>query len=720
VIASAVIVAYAPALRAPFDFDDVPAIVDNPTIRTLWPPAGPLHTPQRGTSVSGRPVANYSLALNYAANAVLGIDQRPDPNGPSKTVGYHALNILLHLMCGVLLFGVLLRTLRSPGLAARWGDSSEALAAIVTAIWLLHPIPSEAVNYVVQRTELLVSACYLGTLYAAIRAGDSTSAGTRRMWYAIAVLVCLLGMGTKEVMLTAPLMVVLYDRAFRWSSWRDILRGGRGPFYLALAATSAWSLTLIFGGARAESVGFHGTITWHQYLYSQGWAIAHYLRLSIWPDALLHDYGMTPVAGLQGVPGLVILGAVGTATVVAWARPERWGWFGFLGAWFFLLLAPSSSVVPIQTEIAAERRIYLALAAVLVFVVFAVEGMLRRVTGGTISRLRRVVIVTLGALGILLTAATFHRSRAYADPVAMWREVVQRTPRNARGYSGLGIALLRRDTTRLRDVESLVRQAIALDSAFIPSWNNLAQVLMMEGRLTEARQALDRALLIEPNNFDAQDRLGRLLAVLGESARAIPYLERSVAYQPTDVDARVLLGVAYVGTERWDDAIRTLRQALGVDPERTDAMRYLGRALAETDRAADAVTYLEEATKREPRSALGFATLSLADAELSRVPESVAAAATAVAHAGDGVEVFILAGRAMLTLHRAADAERYFSEAVRLGPNDPQSITGLGIAEADLGRHDHAIQLLRRALALQPDYMPARQALDLLAKSSQP
>ena len=103
-LAVAVIVAYAPAFRAPFIFDDELSVQRNLSIRQLWPPGPALHPPGGSLAVSGRPVVNYSLAFNYAINRALDVDQRADPFGPNKTVGYHVLNLLLHLACGLLLF----------------------------------------------------------------------------------------------------------------------------------------------------------------------------------------------------------------------------------------------------------------------------------------------------------------------------------------------------------------------------------------------------------------------------------------------------------------------------------------------------------------------------------------------------------------------------------------------------------------------------------------
>ncbi len=204
--------------------------------------------PGPATADLGRPVVNYTLAINYAINRALGVSQRLDANDPHETVGYHVLNLLLHLACAGLLFWVLRRTLRSQRFDEHWASIADPASLLVAGIWLLHPIQSEAILYVVQRTEIIVSACYVATLYASIRAWDAGSARGRRGWYAASVLACLLGMGSKEVMISAPLAVVLYDRAFRWTSWKQIITGGRAWFYLVLCATTAWLIALIGEG----------------------------------------------------------------------------------------------------------------------------------------------------------------------------------------------------------------------------------------------------------------------------------------------------------------------------------------------------------------------------------------------------------------------------------------------------------------------------------------
>ncbi len=578
-LAIAVCIAYAPALKAPFVFDDVVSIVDNTSIRRLWPPSVPLQPPSGGLAVSGRPVVNYTLAINHAANDLFGIDQRPGSPQAAQAASYRVVNIALHLFCGMLLFGIIARTLRSAALAAQWAGDADTIALIVTALWLLHPIQTEAVDYVVQRTELMVSACWVGALYASIRAWDARRRGTIIAWYTAAVVVCLLGMGSKEVMISAPLMVMLYDRAFRATSWRELLRA-RGLFYLLLAATSIWAIALIAGGPRADSVGFGLGIPWYRYLYSQAWAIGQYLRLVLWPHPLVLDYGRDPITGLRPIPGLIVLAVFGATTIWAWARAKRWGWLGFLGAWFFMLLAPSSSFVPIRTEIAAERRSYLALAAVFMLLVIGAASLLRRMMAGSDASRRRSALLrhnatwAIPAICLILGIVTFRRSSVYADPETLWHEVTIAQPQNARGYINLGTAISD-NPQRLSEARSLFRKAIDTDSTLASAWINIAYVDTRQGDLSNAEIELRHAMTITDDRMSqpiAVERYGRVLLGMGETDRAVPYLERAATNHASDENF-FWLGLGYLEQGHPENAVTALRHALLLNPERTDAMR---------------------------------------------------------------------------------------------------------------------------------------------------
>ena len=195
--------------------------------------------------------------------------------------GYHAVNLAIHVLAAWTLFGVTRRTLLLPPLHYRFGLAATPLALAVAMLWTLHPLQTEAVTYVIQRTEALAGLFYLLVLYCVVRGAMSTRS---IFWYIAATVSCLLGMATKEVMATAPLLVLLYDRTFLAGSFREALRRRFG-LYLALAATWTVVPALLF------STGFYGgtagfavqKFTWWSYLLTQSGVIVHYLRLAFWP-----------------------------------------------------------------------------------------------------------------------------------------------------------------------------------------------------------------------------------------------------------------------------------------------------------------------------------------------------------------------------------------------------------------------------------------------------
>lgn len=657
-------VAYAPAIRSPYLFDDIASIPANESIRQLWPPSVPLHPPVN-TSVAGRPVVNYSLAVNYRLNELLGVDQSPYPGGRNKSASFHAVNLLVHLCCGWLLFLLVRRTARRQRYDAHVNTIAEPLALVVSALWLLHPIQTEAVNYIIQRTELLVSLCYLGVLYATCRAWDAE--GRSATWWTIAaVAICLVGMGCKEVMITAPFIVALYDRAFRAASWREVARnGGRWWFYPALLLTTLVIVVGIASDARFGTVGFASGMAWYEYLYSQAWAVAHYLRLVVWPSGLTFDYGQRAVTGWAGVPGLVLLSAFASATIIAWLRVERWGWFGFLGAWFFLLLAPSSSVVPITTEIAAERRVYLALAAVMVLVVLACVALYQRLQARVMPP-RRLAWVAAGVC-VVLALVTFARSTTYASSLALWRDTVRKAPSNPRAYHNLAAELIRQDEPRLAEADTLYRRAVALDSNYVEAYTGLATIAINLNNQARAESLLTRVLVLDPGNADATQVLGRMYLRAGEPARALPYFEQYASAFPGD-NSLIALGTAYLMIGRFDDGATALREALRYNPARTDAMRLLGGVLTEQGKPREALPFLEDAVRAAPNEPLERALLSLTLAQLGRADDAVEQAHAAVSVSQGSPRIYVLAGRAMYTAGRLADADTLFSEAIRSNP----------------------------------------------------
>ena len=342
-------------------------------------------SPHPNTPLSGRPVANLSFAINYAVN---GTDVR----------GYHVVNLTLHLICGLLVFGLVRRTLEISVRPKPIADRPADLAFAVALIWTVHPLNSEVVDYLTQRTESLMAACYLLTMYASVCAHASQRPAR---WYAVAVVSCLVGMGSKETIASAPLMVLLYDRAFVFDSFRAAMKA-RWRFYAALVATWIPLAALVASSGQSLSAGFDtARVSPWLYFLNQPAMLTRYLWLTVWPQPLVLYYGWPVALTVSDVwPYAAFIGALLLLTIVALFRSPR---LGFLGAWIFVTLAPTSSFIPIATEVGAERRMYLPLVALIALAVVGVTKLWGRILPsrriGSLSAALIVLIVARSAGG---------------------------------------------------------------------------------------------------------------------------------------------------------------------------------------------------------------------------------------------------------------------------------------------------------------------------------
>lgn len=526
--------AYCTSFRGVFVFDDVQAIVENPTIRSL---AAAMSPPPGGLTVSGRPLLNLSFAVNHAISGL-------------APWSYHAVNLAIHVAAALALFGLVRRTLQLQLIEERWRAEAPAIALAVALLWAVHPLQTQAVTYVVQRAESLMGLFYLVTVYAFLR-GATAGPGALR-WFAVAVLACLLGMGTKEVMVTAPLMVFLFDRTFLAGSFAEAWRR-HGRVHLALAATwlpLAWLILHNAGGNRGGTAGF-GSAEWGGYVLTQFEAVTRYVGLALWPHPLVLDYGVIRVRSVSEVlPWALVAFTLLVATVWAlWRRSAA----GFLGAWFLGILA-TTSLVPGVHQMIVEHRMYLSLAAVLAAVVLA----LRAAAGP-------VAWWIAGSLTVGSVALTVQRNLDYRSVAGIWADTVAKRPGNANARNNLGNALA--DAGRVDEAMAEYEAALALDPGMADVHYNLALALTARGRPAEALPRLQEALRLRPNYAPAVAAMGDALSDLGRFAEAVSHYESAVKLNPNDADTHHNLGAALVQLGRIPEARPHLAEAVRLRPD---------------------------------------------------------------------------------------------------------------------------------------------------------
>lgn len=553
---------YSASLSGVFIFDDILAIELNPHVRTLSP-LWYAAWAEYESPVSGRPLPALSLAVNYALGGL-------DP------FGYKVVNLALHLGCGLALFGAVGGALRMPALRARFGARADELAFAVAGLWLVHPLASEPVNYVTQRTESWMALAYLSMIGCTAKAVISPAEGR---WRGVAVFACLMGMVSKEVMVSAPLLLLLFERAYRGETASSVLRRHRS-FYGALALTWVPLLVLVAWTFRGDTVGYDEGVSVLDYLWNQGWVLPRYLRLVFWPTGLSHDWGVPrDVSFLEVWPGVLsVMLSFGVAVVLALKRPT----VGWPLLFVFAALAPTSSVLPIVTEVAAERRMYLPLAALLaLFVVGGVAVLERRGWGGWPAGVAWLALVV--ALG-LTTAA---HNVLYGNPLLLWQRVVLEFPDNARAHTNVG------------------------------------QVLIAQGRVEESVAPMRAAIEADPEYALGHNELGVSLGLLGMHSEARQAFERARTLDPAEAKAHVNLAILAIGNGKRDVALRLLRRALKLAPGSRMAAIQLAWLLATS----------EQGGERRARRAISLAEHGVGEGELSARNLDILAAA--YASAGD-------------------------------------------------------------------------------------
>jgi len=572
------VLVYINTLSNAFIFDDIPWVLGNPRIQSLSNILEML-------TATNRPVLEITLAINYALSG-------------ENPASYRVMSMAIHILASLVLFGLVRRTLLLPKFADRFQHNAHYLAFVIAMLWLVHPLNTQSVSYLIQRGESLMGLCYLFTLYSFLR----FAIGDGRRWAFTAVAACWIGMGSKEVMATAPLVVLLFDATFIAKSWREPLTK-RWLIYLGLA--TAWIPMVFFLAAIANtgpdaSAGFaleDKMLSRWTYLLSQPQIIVEvYLRKAFWPNPLALDYGWVPaipedtpkefVSGLF-VRNILWQGTLLTAIFIAslWGTVRRRAW-GFLALSFFLILAPTSSFMPIA-DLVFEHRMYLSLIPLVVVVVMLGHTLLNKgvpdntfVYGG----------VLVAIIAVVCGLMAFVRNTEYRSRVTIWDSVVIARSENPRG------------------------------------WYNLGSALKDEGQTEDAMQCYARTLELRPNHPDAHYSIGVLFLDAGDVLKAIEYLESAVELDSDDPTSHAHLGKAYLYATRFPEAEASLREAIEIDPDYARAHEYLGLLHVmrkEPDAAAEAFRDALKADRRLFSAYQNLAAVLMQSGQVSQAIEVI-------------------------------------------------------------------------------------------------
>jgi tetratricopeptide (TPR) repeat protein len=532
----ALLIAYWPALTGEFVFDDV---------HMQFASAHPERLVLRDWLAGSRPLTGFSYWINYQM-------------GGTDTLGYHLTNLLLHYLAAWMVFLIVRKILEFAAVESR---RATIISGFCAALFLLHPLQTEAVAYISSRSENLSVALAFGAW--AVFLYRPSKAITLPMVAAV-LLLCGAAVTGKEHVALLPLVLLLTD--YYWNpgfSFAGIRRNWR--LYGTLAVLAAIMGSLLYSYlSREQTVGFHmKEFTWYQYLFTQCRVLFIYLRLFLFPAGQNADYDIalshSPLEHGAILGMAILIGA--TLAIFVWRKRFPIASFGFFVALIFFL--PTSSIMPIR-DLAAERRAYLPMIGLLLIV------------AEWLVRLRWNEKLLAGVLaGILAVAGvlTWNRSQVWAGSVALWSDAVAKSPQKARPHLGLAAA----DLSAHRSAEAAVQYELAnrldshYDATFYANW---AAALEGAGRHQEALEMGRKAVQMGPN-ASTYDALGRIVALNGDIPQALELLEKGEksdpAYLPIYIDrADILMAV-----DRNTEACAAFRKARSLDPQNPSAARGL-------------------------------------------------------------------------------------------------------------------------------------------------
>jgi len=577
-LALIVILIYANTLGSPFIFDSRNNIESNPHIRISEITLNSLADAAFKSNAQQRPLSNLTFALNYYLHGY-------------NVVGYHVVNILIHISTGFLLYFLVKATFCTPALKSRY-DNVMWISFFTAAVWMVHPLQTQSVSYIVQRMNSLAAMFYVLSilLYARFR----LSARQRHKSWLLAgsILAGALALASKQIAALLPFFIIVYEWYFfrdldlKWLEKQTLLLIGccLAVAALGLLFLEGDPLNIILEGYKGRDF----TLT--QRILTQPRVIVFHLSQLLWPHPsrlnLDHDFPLSnsltdPMTTLFSI--IIIAALIGLAIAVA--RKQRL--LSFCILWFFGNLVIESSVIAL--EIIFEHRVYLPSMMFSLVVALAV---CRRIKPVWLQAVLLCVLVAVGALW------TYERNGVYSDRITFWQDCVSKSPGKARPYNNLGVALA--DRGRHEEAIQNYHKALEIDPHYQDPVENIGLSLAEQGKMEESIAYFLKALEMDPKNYKTLNNLGASLIVLERRQEAIQSLSESLRLNPYYAQAHNNLGVALSQEGRLEEAIEHFSTAVQLNPEYVQALNSLGIVLADQGRHAEAIEQFSAALKVNP------------------------------------------------------------------------------------------------------------------------
>ena len=614
-----VFVIYSSGLNGPFILDDMSNIEYNPHIRITRLSFDGLKQAAFEGAASRRPVANISFALNYFFHG-------------ENTFGYHLVNILVHATAGIFLYFFIKTTLSTPALRSKF-ENQKWIAFITVLIWLVHPVQTQSVTYIVQRMNSLAAMFYIMALFFYARGRLSQAPRNRWLWFSGCAVAAILAFGSKQNAASLPFFIFLYE----WYFLQDLKIGWlkRKLKIVFLVFFVCGFISLLYLGSdpieRLSSIRDFANkeFTLFERVMTQFRVVIHYISLIFLPHPsrlnLDYDFPLStslinPITTLFSL--ITILGLIGLA--IYFAKKERL--FSFCILWFLGNLVIESSVIPLA--IIFEHRIYLPSMMVCLLAVVWLYPRLRPKWLG---------IGVLAAVVMVFSFWTYARNSVFRDQITIWGDCVAKSPNKARPHNNLGIFLKKKG--RINEARVLFQKALQLKPEYASAHINLGATLVRQNRLEEALDHFAQALRIRGSFPEAHYSMGNVLALLSRIDEAQDHYQKALEAHPEYADAHLKLADILDQKGKSQEAIAHYQEALRIKPGYVQAHNNLGATLASQGKLEEAIGHFSRVLQIRPNDS----------------------------------EAHFNMGNVKANQRKYEEAARYFSEALRINPKDTEA-----------------------------------------------
>jgi tetratricopeptide (TPR) repeat protein len=608
----------------------------------------------------------------------------------STTLGYHLVNIVLHVLSAFLL-ALILRRLSIPG---AW------LAAMIFA---LHPVCVESVAWIAELKNTLSGALYLGAALAYFQFDERR----QKRSYALAAALFILALLSKSVTATLPagLLIIFWWQRGTIGRRRDIVP--LMPFFIVGVGGGLFTAWVERTQIGAQGAGFDFNLV--ERCLIAGRAVWFYLAKLCWPANLIFIYPRWQVSQDVWWQYLYPLGALallaGLWLIRKRSRAPLAAMLFFCGTLFPAL--GFFNVYPFVFSFVADHFQYLASIAIITLFSAASTTFLKR------WKPRQVSVGAALVLGGILSVLTWNQSREYVDAETLYRTTIDRNPSCWLAHNNLGFLKLGGSMAEVKEGMEHFQEALDLKPDYAGARMNLGTALRTMGRYAEAIAQYNEALRLDPNIPEAHTNLGATLKAVGRLDEAINQYHQALRLKPDLPESHLLLGEALQETGHLAEAVAQIQEALRFNPEYPQAYNSLGNALLRMGRLEVAITQYQHAFLLKPDYAAAHTNLGVAYQAAGRLEDAMAQHKEALRLRPDFPEAYVNLGKALQMLRQVDEAAAQYREAIRRDPNYTGAYAALGTALELLGRPEEALKQYEESLRLNPESAEAHDNLGL-------